>query len=179
MPPAKRKTDSSATAKPVTPYAEFERAVAVYTAAGGQESVQRIVTAISRVGRRLDIYYRQQFLDLDISPGEWSVLTSLAVEGPEGHSTPSHLADVCGVSPSTMTHRLDGMVARELVAREPDATNRTRMQVTLTSAGWELFRRAVTEADVVESNLVTPLDDDERRQLAMLLEKIVAGLRAH
>ncbi|MEP6598138.1 MAG: MarR family transcriptional regulator [Actinomycetota bacterium] len=113
---------------------------------------------------------------LGISPGEWSVLAALAVEGP-ARSTPSRLADVGGVSPSTMTHRLDRMVQRGLVERIPDVENRTRMRVSLTRDGWELFRRAVLDAEVVESRVLSPLDERERRQLAGLLDKLVAELR--
>jgi DNA-binding MarR family transcriptional regulator len=161
-----------------TPYAEYERAVAVYTAAGGQETVQRVVTAISRVSRGLDVYYRQQLTALGLSHGEWTVLSSLALEGRAGSLTPSKLADSCGVSPSTMTHRLDRMAERGLVTRAADPDNRTRSRIALANDGWELFRRAVLDADVVEARIVAPLDVAERRQLAVLLERLVAGLRA-
>src|SRR4051794_17388830 len=93
-----------------TPWAEYEKAVQVYTEAGAQETVQRVVTAISRLSRRLDVFYRSHFDRLQISPGEWSVLQSIAMEGRGGCSSPSRLADHSGVSASTMTHRLDKMV---------------------------------------------------------------------
>lgn len=160
-----------------SPYTEYERAVAVYTAAGGQEVVQRVVTAMGRVNRRLDVFYRDQLAELGVSHGEWSVLATLAQEGPGGAVTPSRLADVCGVTASTMTHRLDRMVERGLVGRAVDPENRTRMRITLADEGWELFRRAVLEADVVESRIIEPLTVTERRELARLLEKVVAGLR--
>lgn len=161
-----------------TPYAEYERAVAVYTAAGGQETVQRVVTAISRVSRGLDVYYRDQLTELGISHGEWSVLSSLALEGRGGSLMPSKLADVGGVSPSTMTHRLDRMSERGLVTRTADPDNRTRSMIQLAPEGWELFRKAVLDADVVEATILEPLDAAERRQLAVLLERVVAGLRS-
>jgi DNA-binding MarR family transcriptional regulator len=160
---------------PRTPLDEYEQAVAAYTEAGGQETVQRVVTALSRLHRRLDVFYRRQFELLSMSMGEWSVLQTLALEGRSG-STPTHLADVAGVSPSTMTHRLDRMVERGLVSREPDEANRTRVRAYLTPAGGELFRRAILDAEVVESRILSPLDDAERRQLAALMEKLVAGL---
>ena len=161
-----------------TPIAEHELAVAVYTAAGGQETVQRVVTAISRLSRRLDVFYRAQFDELRISPGEWSVLQALAVAGRDGDSTPSQLADLAGVSPSAMTHRLDRMAERGLLRRAPDPDNRTRIRISLTDAGWEIFRTAVADADVIESDILSTLDDHERGQLAALLEKVVAGLSA-
>jgi len=62
-----------------TPWAEYERAVRVYTDAGAAETVQRIVTAISRLSRRLDVLYGERFDALDLSRPEWSVLHALAI----------------------------------------------------------------------------------------------------
>jgi DNA-binding MarR family transcriptional regulator len=164
---------------PRTPWAEYERAVSVYTEAGAAETVQRIVTALSRLSRRLDVFYRERFDALDMAPSEWPVLQTLAMEGRRGSSNPSRLADAAGVSASTMTHRLDRMVQRGLVKRGPDPTNRTRMVVSLTRAGWELFRAAVLDAEAEETDVFAPLTDAERATLATLLEKALAGQDPH
>ena len=158
-----------------TPWAEYERAVRVYTDAGAAETVQRIVTAVSRLSRRLDVFYTERFDTLDLSRPEWSVLHALAMEGRNGHSNPSRLAEVAGVSASTMTHRLDRMVERGLVQREPDPANRTRMVVSLTRAGWDRFREAVLDVESQEAGVFAPLTDAERAALARLLEKAIAG----
>jgi DNA-binding MarR family transcriptional regulator len=158
-----------------TPWAEYERAVRVYTEAGAAETVQRIVTAMSRLSRRLDVFYNQRFDALDISRSDWPVLQALAIEGRGGHSNPSKLADAAGVSASTMTHRLDLLVARGLVQRAPDPANRTRISVSLTPAGWERFRAAVLDAETEETDILAPLTDAERSTLARLLEKALAG----
>lgn len=158
-----------------TPWAEYERAVRVYTEAGAAETVQRIVTAISRLSRRLDVHYHERYDVLDIARGDWPVLQALAMEGRGGHSNPSRLADAAGVSASTMTHRLDRMVERGLVQRAPDPQNRTKMVVSLTRAGWDQFRAAVLDAETEEIDLLSPLTDAERVTLARLLEKALAG----
>jgi DNA-binding MarR family transcriptional regulator len=159
-----------------TPLLEYERAVAAYTAAGGHETVQRVVTALTRLNRRLDVFYRSQFADLGLSHGEWAVLQALALEDPGSGATPSKLADLAGLSPSAMTNRLDRMAERGLLARRPDPDNRTRVRITLTDAGWALFRDAVVDAEPLEAGLLDPLSDAEQRRLADLLEKLVAGL---
>ena len=158
-----------------TPWAEYERAVRVYTEAGAAETVQRITTAMSRLSRRLDMYYDLRFEALDISRADWPVLQTLAMEGRKGHSNPSKLADAAGVSASTMTHRLDVMESRGLVRRSPDPANRTRTVVSLTPAGWERFRAAVLDAESEETDVFAPLTDDERATLATLLEKALAA----
>lgn len=158
-----------------TPWAEYERAVRVYTEAGAAETVQRIVTAISRLSRRLDVFYHDRFDALDIARADWPVLQALAMEGRGGHSNPSRLADAAGVSASTMTHRLDKMVERGLVQRAPDPANRTKMAVSLTRAGWDQFRAAVLDAETEETDIFSPLTDAERATLARLLEKALAA----
>ncbi|MEO6702465.1 MAG: MarR family transcriptional regulator [Jatrophihabitantaceae bacterium] len=149
--------------------------MAGYTAAGADEAVQRVVTAISRISKRLDVFYRDQLADLDLHRGDWNVLQELALHGTDGCSTPSRLADVSGVSPSTMTHRLDQLAGRGLIERTQDPANRTRVKVRLTSAGRTLFERAVLDADMTESQILAALSTTERDQLADLLERLLAG----
>ena len=150
-------------------------AVAAYVAAGGEESVQRVITALYGVTKKLDQWYARQLADLDLTQGEWAVVASLARAG-EACQTPSQLAELTSVAPSSMTHRLDKMARRGLVERRPDADNRTRTLVSLTQDGWELFTQSIRESDVVESDVLRGLDADERAELARLLEEVIAEL---
>lgn len=149
--------------------------VASYVAAGGEETVQRVITAVYAVTKKLDQWYARQFADLGLSQGEWAVLAALA-KAHDSQITPSRLAELTSVAPSSMTHRLDKMAARGLVKRTPDKTNRTRILVSLTAAGWDLFSSAIREADVVESDTLRRLSDAERAELGRLLEIVIAGL---
>lgn len=149
--------------------------VASYVAAGGEETVQRVITAVYGVTKKLDRWYARQFADLGLSQGEWAVLAALAKAG-DTCLTPSQLADRTSVAPSSMTHRLDKMTARGLVKRTPDHTNRTRTLVSLTEDGWALFSAAVRESNVVESDTLRGLTDAERHELGRLLEIVIAGL---
>jgi DNA-binding MarR family transcriptional regulator len=153
---------------------QYRDAVATYVAAGGDESVQRVITAVSSLSRKLDQWYARQLADLDLSPGEWSVIAQLAKA--DTALTPSRLADASNVAASSMTHRLDRMTERGLVRRSPDPQNRTRVLVELTDHGWELFGAAVREADVVESDTLRGLTRKQRDQLASLLEVVISGL---
>ena len=107
---------------------QYREAVASYVAAGGEESVQRVITAVSSLSRKLDQWYTRQLADLDLSHGEWSVIALLATS--EGQPvTPTRLADAGNVAASSMTHRLDKMTERGLVRRSPDPEDRTRVNV--------------------------------------------------
>ncbi|MCA0291882.1 MAG: MarR family transcriptional regulator [Actinobacteria bacterium] len=158
--------------------ADYQAAVDAYVAAGGDASVQRAITAISQVTKKLDQWYDRQLADLGISHGDWSVLSQLA-KADGGPLTPSLLADAANLAPSSMTSRLDRMCERGLVVREPDQVKRTRVLVTLTEAGWELFAQAIREANVVESDVLADLRPEQRTTLADLLEVVLEGLDKH
>lgn len=150
------------------------RAVATYVAAGGEESVQRVITAVQSLTKKLDQWYARQLADLDFTAGEWAVVTSLAKAGEP--LTPSQLAELTNVAPSSMTHRLDKLAERGLVERTPDVVNRTRTYISLTEEGWQLFSLAIRGSDVVESDVLKDLSDAERGELARLLEVVIARL---
>jgi DNA-binding MarR family transcriptional regulator len=164
--------------KATTPSAqdEYRADVAAYVAAGGDESVQRVITAVHGLARKLNQWYARQLADLDLSAGEWAVLSQLARSDENSALTPSQLAEATSVAPSSMTHRLDRMAQRDLVARAADPDNRTRVLITLTDEGWATFKAAVRESDMVESDVLGPLSRRQREDLASLLEVLIAGL---
>jgi DNA-binding MarR family transcriptional regulator len=163
-------------AAPPTPSEELRRDVAVYVAAGGDEAVQRVATAVHGLSRRLTQWYDRQLADLDLSAGEWAVLSRLVRDTTGKGCTPSELADAANVAPSSMTHRLDRMVERGLVTRATDPENRVRVRVRLSDDGWELFRTAIRESNMLESDVLGCLTPEQRRELARLLELAIAGL---
>jgi DNA-binding MarR family transcriptional regulator len=155
---------------------EYRDDVAAYVAAGGDESVQRVITAVHGLARKLNQWYARQLADLDLSAGEWAVLSRLARSNEDEALTPSQLAEATSVAPSSMTHRLDRMAQRDLIARAADPDNRTRVLVTLTDEGWHTFQAAVRESDMVESDVLGPLSRGQREDLASLLEVLIASL---
>ena len=155
---------------------QVRQEVAAFVAAGADESVQRVITAVHRLSRRLNRWYDRQLADLDITAGEWTVLEQLARSPGDAPLTPSQLAEAANVAPSSMTHRLDRMVERGLIARSADPENRVRVRVRLTDAGYGLYAQAVREADVVEADLLAGLTPKQVQTLAELLERVIAGL---
>ncbi len=155
---------------------ELQLTVAAFVAAGADESVQRVITSVHRLSRRLNQWYDRQLADLDVSAGEWSVLGELARSEGGMPLTPSQLAAAANVAPSSMTHRLDRMHERGLISRGPDPSNRTRVLVELTHAGYEIYVAAIRDADLVESDVLESLSPAQVKQLAGLLERVIAGL---
>src|SRR6478609_2471456 len=169
-------TPKRAPARPESAHEQYRAEVAAYVAAGGDESVQRVITAVHGLARRLNQWYDRQLADLDISAGEWSVMSTLVRDKGGRGCTPSELADAANVAPSSMTHRLDRMAARGLVTRATDPENRVRVRVVLSDEGWELFRNAIRESDMLESDVLASLSTEQREQLADLLEVAITGL---
>jgi len=171
-------TKPRSASKDSTPTAqdEYRADVAAYVAAGGDESVQRVITAVHGLARKLNQWYSRQLADLDLSAGEWAVLSRLARSDENEALTPTQLAEATSVAPSSMTHRLDRMAQRDLIARTADPNNRTRVLITLTDEGWATFKEAVRESDMVESDVLGPLSRKQREDLASLLEVLIAGL---
>jgi DNA-binding MarR family transcriptional regulator len=165
-------------ANPAPPRSEVDEvraAVASYVAAGADESVQRVITAVHRVSRRLNQWYDRQLSDLGVSGGEWTVISALARAGEDG-LTPTQLAEAAHVAPSSMTHRLARMESRDLISRSVDPANRTRIIVQLAEPGRQLYVAAIRESSVVEADLMAGLTSRQVDGLADLLEKLLAGL---
>jgi DNA-binding MarR family transcriptional regulator len=163
-------------AVPATEAERIQRDVAVFVAAGANESVQRVITAVHGLSRRLNQWYDRQLADLDLTAGDWAVMNKLVQDGGDCGLSPSVLADAANVAPSSMTHRLDRMVKRKLVTRATDPDNRVRVRVQLTHEGWELFRTAIQESNMLESDVLSPLSKGDRTKLAELLEMAIRGL---
>ncbi|MBA8794679.1 DNA-binding MarR family transcriptional regulator [Friedmanniella endophytica] len=159
-----------------TESAAYRAAVRAYVAAGADEQVQRVVTAVHRLSKRLEKWYDAQLADLNVSANEWAVLSELArVRGDEA-LTPSQLAQATDVAASSMTHRLDRLVARDLVVRDVDPDNRTRVLVRLTDAGWQLYADVIQSSNLVEADLIASLSPEQTDALASLLETVIEGL---
>jgi DNA-binding MarR family transcriptional regulator len=161
---------------PATEAQRLRKQVEIYVAAGANESVQRVITAVHGLSRRLNQWYDRQLADLGLTAGDWAVMSKLVRDGGECGLSPSVLADAANVAPSSMTHRLDRMAKRGLVTRETDPENRVRVRVQLSHEGWELFRTAIQESDMLEADVLSPLSQGDRVRLAELLELTIGGL---
>ena len=86
--------------------------------------VEQIVSALSRLNRRMNVAYGRQTSALGISSAEWEVLKALVLSGAPYRLGPSDLAKRLGLTPAAMTHRIDRMVTEGLVTREPRPRHR-------------------------------------------------------
>ncbi|GAA0482055.1 MarR family winged helix-turn-helix transcriptional regulator [Streptomyces stramineus] len=135
--------------------------------------VEKVVSALSRLNRRMNVAYGRQTAELGISNSEWEVLKALVLAGDPYRMGPGDLAKRLGLTPAAMTHRIDRMVAEGLVTRERDENNRVRVIVGITEDGRAKWLEAMRMATVFEEDLLQDLSGDERGRLGEMLTRLL------
>ncbi|HZX36989.1 MAG TPA: MarR family transcriptional regulator [Streptomyces sp.] len=135
--------------------------------------VEKVVSALGRLNRRMNVAYGRQVAELGISNAEWEVLKSLVLAGAPYRMGPGELAKRLGLTPAAMTHRIDRMANEGLVTRDRDETNRVRVIVELTDEGRTKWLEAMRMATNFEEDLLQDLSSDERAMLGELLIRVL------
>jgi DNA-binding MarR family transcriptional regulator len=81
-----------------------------------------------------------------------------------------------GLSPGTVSLRIDRLVDRGLVAREPDPDDGRGAVISITRPGRDLFEACAPEHLINAGELLSGLSGDERDQLGHLLGKLLYTL---
>lgn len=110
-----------------------------------------------------------------MSRGRW-LLLMLLNRDPSKPLNPCDLAERAGVTRATVTGLLDGLEREGLVAREPTAEDRRMLMIRLTSKGREYLDAILPDYFGRVRELLKPLPEREKRQLAVLLSRLGAGL---
>jgi DNA-binding MarR family transcriptional regulator len=129
--------------------------------------------SISRLARRL----RVERLGLGGTETVISDIQLAALAALERHDsmTPGELADHEKVQPPSMTRVIAVLEERGLVRREPHATDRRQVILTVTDDGRDLVQRVRRRREAWLAQRLQELTPDERRTLraaAPILEKI-------
>jgi len=141
-----------------------------------QSSAVRGFAALLRAYARLtrDLSAQLQ-ADHGLTINDYEVLLHLA-RAPDRRLRRVDLSERIVLTPSGITRLLDGLERAELVAREACASDRRVVYAVLTSAGLARLREASrSHLQQIEALFADSLDDDERVQLASLLERLCAG----
>jgi MarR family transcriptional regulator for hemolysin len=105
----------------------------------------------------------------------WLILLNLKIRKPANQR---ELAEAVGVREATLTHHLNAMDARGLVARTRDAANRRVQVVALTEAGEAAFVRLRDTAIAFDAKLRAGLVDADLATLSTLLGHLAANVGA-
>jgi DNA-binding MarR family transcriptional regulator len=116
------------------------------------------------------------FARFDLQPGEFDVLAALRRSGAPFMLSPTALYETAMISSGAMTNRIDRLEKAGLVARQPDPDDRRGKLVALSKKGKTLIDQAIVAHVENEKRVLASLSLAERRALAKLLKKLVAGL---
>jgi DNA-binding MarR family transcriptional regulator len=135
-----------------------------------------VVGRIQRASRLLERELRNHFATHDLQLWEFDVLATLRRAGHPYRLTAGALVDSSMVTSGAITNRIDRLVAKGLVTRETDPTNRRCILITLTDRGRHLVDDIVPDHVDLETRLLTILSPAEQEHLAGLLRKLLTGL---
>jgi DNA-binding MarR family transcriptional regulator len=131
--------------------------------------VRRLSTDIVR---RAEAWLRP----LDLTFESFSVIVTLRRSGPPYELNPTALYRDSLLSSGAITNRIDRVESAGLVKRRPDPNDRRGVIVQLTPKGRALADRAIAQHFSGMTAALTGLEPSERRQLTVLLAKLLASV---
>ncbi len=89
-----------------------------------------------------------------------------------GQLSQNRLGRLAAMDPATIQGVIRRLEERGYIQRTPDANDRRRMVLTLTSRGSELVSGLLNHADTVSESILEPLDAQERGLFLDLLRRV-------
>ena len=136
------------------------------------------------VSRLLMIYrYLEQSADQALSSHglelwQFDVLAALRRSGAPFVLTPTQLSELITLSSGAMTNRIDRLEQLGLVVRRDDPEDRRGVRIALTSKGRQLVDEAAETRLKEARGDLEALTVEERKTLALLLERLLLDLRS-
>jgi DNA-binding MarR family transcriptional regulator len=124
----------------------------------------------------LDERLKEALAPVALAPWEFDVLSALRRSGTAGTRSPTELCASAQLTSGAMTHRLDRLEERGLVARRRGGADRRSIGVALTRRGRALIDRAATLRMSDALDCVAALSRSQRRTLESLLRVLGHGL---
>jgi len=136
------------------------------------------IGVISRLERLRAIIAEEQeavFAEHGISNPTFTTLVTLVRINQPGGKSQRRLASEMGLTPGTVSARVDRLVADGLVVRSPDPADKRGSLVALTDRGRELFEAVVPAHLANQVRLLGSLTPGEQATLAGLLRKLLVA----
>jgi MarR family transcriptional regulator, transcriptional regulator for hemolysin len=128
---------------------------------------------LTRTARVVSQAFQRTMAEAGGSAAAWQVLLLIRSQQ---WGTQSEMAAAMGITGATLTHHLNAMEQQGLVRRWRESANRRVQRVELTDAGIALFDRLRGVALAHDQRLRSRLSDEETAQLAVLLDRLQAGV---
>ncbi|WP_413252762.1 MarR family winged helix-turn-helix transcriptional regulator [Streptomyces brevispora] len=132
------------------------------------------VYLMSRTGKVARGRLAERLTERGLRLWHMAVLAALVDFGPH---VQRELAARLSIDRSDIVKIVDDLSVAGLVQRARDTTDRRRVMVTVAPAGRTLLDRLHVEALAVQEDLLAPLSEAERTQLAVLLRRVYAHVQ--
>lgn len=132
-----------------------------------------IVGRIWRLSRHLEQQVQTVLAQFDCSLPDFDVLATLRRSGPPYSLTAGQLMESAMVTSGAVTNRVDRLIERGLVTREPNAANRRIKQISLTPAGLDLIDKMIPVHVANERRMLSALTARENENLIAVLRKLL------
>jgi DNA-binding MarR family transcriptional regulator len=137
-----------------------------------------VVTRISRLHAHLDAGVQALLDRFDLTVHEFRVMIALRRSGRPHAMTQARLMADLALTSGTISVRIDRLVRRGVVVREPAADERRTQVVRLTTEGLRLFDRVAPQHLANQDRLLSALTGAERQQLAALLRRLLVAFES-
>lgn len=134
-----------------------------------------IIGRLVRLRAIIDEEQEAVFAEHGVSNPTFTALVTLVRINQPGGISQRELADEMGLTPGTVSARIDRLVADGLVTRSPDPADKRGSRVTLTGRGRDLFEAVVPAHLANQVRLLGSLTPDEQATLAGLLRKLLVA----
>lgn len=135
----------------------------------------QIWSRIDRLSAILADHRKRAFTKYHIEGWEFDVLAALRRAGEPYRLSPGQLIRETHVTSGTMTNRVDRLVARGLVRRDPDPHDGRGMLVTLTHEGLTLVDAALSTLLDTEAEMLDGWSAGDRERFAGYLRTLLLG----
>jgi len=133
-----------------------------------------VITRLARVRAHLDGELEEVFAGSGLTGPSFAALVTLARIADARGVSQRRLAGELGLTPGTVSVRVDRLVEQGLAVRAPDPDSQRNTLVALTSQGQALFERLAPAHLDNEQRLLAALTEPEQHLLADLLRKLLA-----
>ena len=151
-------------------------------AAGEDIRGMEIAHSIRVLSRLFDLAVNRSPEFGELSGPRLGILLRLLMEEERGNTAginPTRLSHFQDVKKNTITSLLRGLEESGLIERTPDPADRRAALVRISPAGRELVRSSAPARFAFMNRVTSSLDDRERDQLLLLLEKLRASMPLH
>jgi DNA-binding MarR family transcriptional regulator len=132
-----------------------------------------VVYRVTRLAAEWNNEIDRVFAKAKITNTDFAVLANLRRAGPPFQLSQRQIMNALRLTSGTISIRIDKLVERGLVERQPDPNDARASLVTITEAGGDVFDAVAPEHLANEARLVAALSSDEQQLLGRLLKSLL------